>query len=59
MLMSPPQSGEDLLAWQTYFHGMRDGVYLEMGALDGATAACWPEVTMHPPCRLHYALADM
>ena len=30
------QAGEDLLAWQTYFHGQRNGVFLEMGALDGA-----------------------
>ena len=39
--MVPPaagfgQDGEDMHAYKTYFAGMRDGVFLEMGALDGA-----------------------
>ena len=32
------QAGEDLVAWQTYFHGQHNGTFLEMGALDGALA---------------------
>ena len=27
---------QDMHAYTTYFHGMREGIYLEMGALDGA-----------------------
>jgi len=30
------QDGEDLHAYNTYFYGLRDGIFLEMGALDGA-----------------------
>ena len=33
----PLQQGEDLIIWEQYHYGMRDGVFLEMGALDGAS----------------------
>jgi hypothetical protein len=36
------QQGEDLMVWQQYHYGMRDGVFLEMGALDGACTAMDP-----------------
>ena len=39
-VMAPPagfgQDGEDVHAYRTYFAGMTDGTFLEMGALDGA-----------------------
>ena len=34
------QDGEDLHAYSTYFYGLRDGIFLEMGALDGVHR--WP-----------------
>ena len=39
------QSGEDLHAYATYFYGMRNGSFLEMGALDGA----WPPPGVRSP----------
>ena len=29
------QSGEDLHAYMSYFYGLHDGIFVEMGALDG------------------------
>jgi len=41
-LMAPPagfgQDGEDMHAYRTYFANSKGGVFLEMGALDGAAA---------------------